>query len=221
MVARFPERLEARYYRATALFLRGKPGDAVAAARQVVEARPDHARAQSLLGAACAAVGQRDCALAAFSAAIKLIVCRDGTISRADDPGLENKKLIAFYFSAHWCAPCRKFTPQLVNYYNQVAPQHPEFEIIFVSCDRSRFNWETYMREARMPWPAIDYDQLNGLAGLKQLSGGSIPSLLLIDATGRLLSSSYEGENYLGPQKVIADLQKIFSTPPRSVAETR
>ena len=151
----------------------------------------------------------------------KLIVCRDGTISRADDPGLENKKLIALYFSAHWCAPCRKFTPQLVDYYNQVAPQHPEFEIIFVSCDRSRFNWETYMREARMPWPAIDYDQLNGLAGLKQLSGGSIPSLLLIDATGRLLSSSYEGENYLGPQKVIADLQKIFSTPPRSVAETR
>ena len=41
----------------------------------------------------------------------KLIVCRDGTISRADDAGLENKKLIALYFSAHWCAPCRKFTP--------------------------------------------------------------------------------------------------------------
>jgi spermidine synthase len=71
MVARFPERLEARYYRATALFLRGKPGDAAAAARQVVEAQPDHARAQSLLGAACAAIGQRDCALAAFSAAIR------------------------------------------------------------------------------------------------------------------------------------------------------
>jgi spermidine synthase len=71
MVARFPERLEARYYRATALFLRGKLGDAVAAARQVVEAQPDHARAQSLLGAACAAVGERDCALAAFSAAIR------------------------------------------------------------------------------------------------------------------------------------------------------
>jgi tetratricopeptide (TPR) repeat protein len=71
MVARFPDRVEARYYRATALFLRGKSGDAVAAARQVVNARPDHARAQSLLGAACAAVGQRDCALAAFTAAIR------------------------------------------------------------------------------------------------------------------------------------------------------
>ena len=112
----------------------------------------------------------------------KLIVFRDGTISRADDTGFENKKLIALYFSAHWCGPCRKFTPQLVEYYNQVAPQHPEFEIIFVSCDRSRFNWETYMREARMPWPAIDYDQLTGLAGLKQLGGDGIPSLVLLDA---------------------------------------
>ena len=34
-------------------------------------ADPDHARAQSLLGAACAAVGRRDCALAAFEASIR------------------------------------------------------------------------------------------------------------------------------------------------------
>ena len=141
----------------------------------------------------------------------KLIVCRDGAISRADDPGLENKKLIALYFSAHWCVPCRKFTPQLVDYYNQVEPQHPEFEIIFVSCDRSRFNWETYMRDNKMPWPAIDYDQLSGLGGLRQIGGSGIPSLVLLDATGHILSSSFEGDKYLGPQKVLADLQKIFA----------
>ena len=141
----------------------------------------------------------------------KLVVCRDGTISRAADPGLENKKLIALYFSAHWCAPCRKFTPQLVDYYNQVEPQHPEFEIIFVSCDRSRFNWETYMRDSKMPWPAIDYDQLSGLGNLRQIGGSGIPSLVLLDATGHILSSSFEGDNYLGPQKVLADLQKIFA----------
>jgi spermidine synthase len=71
MVARFPDRLEARYYRATALFLRGNPRDAIAAAREVVSKRPDHARAQGLLGAACAAISDRDCALAAFTAAIR------------------------------------------------------------------------------------------------------------------------------------------------------
>jgi nucleoredoxin len=152
----------------------------------------------------------------------KLIVCRDGSIGPADDPGLENKSLIAFYFSAHWCAPCRKFTPQLVDYYNQIEPQHPEFEIIFVSCDRSRFNWETYMRDSKMPWPAIDYDQLPGLGNLRQIGGGGIPSLVLLDATGHILSSSFEGDKYLGPQKVLADLQKIFARGANTpLAQTR
>jgi thiol-disulfide isomerase/thioredoxin len=152
----------------------------------------------------------------------KLVVCRDGVISPADDSAVENKKLIGFYFSAHWCAPCRKYTPELIDYYNRVKAQHPEFEIIFVSADRSRFNWETYMGDARMPWPAIDFDQLGGFENLQRLGGGSIPSLLVSDATGRVVASSYQGENYVGPQNAIAGLEKIFaagSNPP--VAQSR
>jgi Flp pilus assembly protein TadD len=36
-----------------------------------VQAHPEHARAQSLLGAACAAAGQRECAQTAFDASIR------------------------------------------------------------------------------------------------------------------------------------------------------
>ncbi|MEO6870986.1 MAG: thioredoxin-like domain-containing protein, partial [Chthoniobacterales bacterium] len=141
----------------------------------------------------------------------KLVVCHDGTVTRADPSALENKKLIAFYYSAHWCAPCRKFTPQLVDYYNRVAPQHPEFQLVFVSLDRSRYNWETYLREAKMPWLALDYDQLVNFARLKELGGDRIPSLLVIDATGRVVASSYEGDKYLGPQNALAALDSIFA----------
>jgi Flp pilus assembly protein TadD len=42
----------------------------VAAARQVVSAHPTHSRAQGLLGAACAALDQRECAQAAFDRSI-------------------------------------------------------------------------------------------------------------------------------------------------------
>ncbi len=148
----------------------------------------------------------------------KLVICRDGTITAADDSALENKKLIALYFSAHWCPPCRKFTPQLVDYYNQVESQHPEFEVVFVSCDRSRFNWETYMRDSRMPWPAVDYDRLGELGDLRRIGGDGIPSLVLLDPAGHVLSSSFDGERYLGPQKVIADLQRIFEAAAPSLA---
>jgi spermidine synthase len=71
MVARFPGRAEAEYYRATALYLGGRNQDAISAARRVIDSAPDHTRAQGLLGAACAAAGQRDCARTAFEAAVR------------------------------------------------------------------------------------------------------------------------------------------------------
>lgn len=152
----------------------------------------------------------------------KLVRCHDGTISRADGSELEKKKFVALYYSAHWCAPCRKFTPQLVEYYKRVAAAHPEFEIIFVSSDRSRFGWETYIGEMKMPWLAVDYDQLADLAGVRKLGGSSIPSLLVLDGASRIVASSYEGENYLGPQNALAALDKIFAANSASgIAQAR
>jgi spermidine synthase len=72
LVARYPDRDEGRYYRAAALLLRGKPAEAADAARRLLAGSPQHARAQNLLGAACASAGQRDCAEAAFNASIRL-----------------------------------------------------------------------------------------------------------------------------------------------------
>jgi nucleoredoxin len=142
----------------------------------------------------------------------KLVRCHDGTITRGNGSELEGKKYVGLYYSAHWCAPCRKFTPQLVQYYNLVAPTHPEFEIIFVSADRSHFGWETYINETKMPWLAIDYDQLADLPGVKSLGGDGIPSLLVVDQGSHVIASSYEGDKYLGPEQVLAKLDKIFST---------
>jgi thiol-disulfide isomerase/thioredoxin len=130
----------------------------------------------------------------------KLVRCREGGTSRADGSELEKKKLIGLYYSAHWCGPCRKFTPQLVEYYNRVAPAHPEFEIIFVSADRSRFAWETYIQETKMPWLAIDYDQLADMTGVKTLGGDGIPSLLVVDEGSHIDASSYDGDKYLAPK---------------------
>jgi len=140
----------------------------------------------------------------------KLVRCHDGTISRVDGSELEKKKFVALYYSAHWCVPCRKFTPRLIDYYNRTVAAHPEFEIIFVSSDRSRFGWETYIGEAKMPWLAVDYDQLADLVGVRQLGGNSIPSLLVLDSASHLIASSYDGDTYLGPQNALAALDKIF-----------
>ena len=140
-----------------------------------------------------------------------LVSLRNGALGHFDDEELEKKKLIALYFSAHWCAPCRKFTPELVDYYNRVATQHPEFEIVFVSFDKSQFAMETYMREANMPWPAIDFQKLKGKDAIRKYAGDGIPCLVLVDATGKVISSTYAGVQYLGPAKVLGDLDAIFA----------
>jgi nucleoredoxin len=152
----------------------------------------------------------------------KLVRCVDGTVSRAVGSELEKKKFVGLYYSARWCKPCRKFTPELVEYYNRVASAHPEFEIIFVSADRSRFSWETYIHETKMPWLAIDYDQLAGLSGVKSLGGGGLPSLLVLDEGSHIVASSYDGDKYVGPQNALAALDQIFATGGGGqVAQTR
>ncbi|HMD33553.1 MAG TPA: tetratricopeptide repeat protein, partial [Vicinamibacterales bacterium] len=70
LAARFPARLDGQYYRASALFLRGRLDEAASAADRIVAVNPADARAQNLLGAACARLGRRDCAKAAFDAAL-------------------------------------------------------------------------------------------------------------------------------------------------------
>jgi nucleoredoxin len=140
-----------------------------------------------------------------------LVHLQYGDLVRYDDDMLDQKKLIALYFSAHWCAPCRKFTPQLIDYYNRVSPQHPEFEVVFVSWDKSQFGFETYMHETNMPWPAIDYKKLAGKDSIRKYAGEGIPCLVLVDQNGVVVSDSFMGKKFVGPQKVLSDLDAIFA----------
>ena len=151
-----------------------------------------------------------------------LVRCNNGSLVHADDEAIAGKKLIALYFSANWCAPCRKFTPELIDFYNRAAPQHPEFEVLFVSYDRTAFAMQTYMRETKMPWPALDYAKIGGNETIKKYSRSGIPCLVLIDAEGKVLSDSYAGTEYLGPQKVLADLNALLTAGPAPhVAQSR
>jgi nucleoredoxin len=147
-----------------------------------------------------------------------LVCWRSGGMAHFDDEALADKKLIGLYFSAHWCGPCRKFTPELVDYYNRVAPQHPELEVIFVSSDRSPAEMEMYMREMSMPWPAIEYHKLPQKGAIAKYAGSGIPCLVVVDQTGKVVSDSYAGQQYLGPKKVLSDLDAIFAHG--SVAQT-
>lgn len=140
-----------------------------------------------------------------------LVRLQNGNLVSCYDEELAPKQIYGLYFSAHWCPPCRKFTPQLVAYYDQIAHDHPEFEIIFVSADRSAEDMATYMRESGMPWPAIEYAKLANVPALQKYVGRGIPDLVIVDASGKVLADSFVGGKYVGPGKVLDDLSAIFA----------
>lgn len=54
-------------------------------------------------------------------------------------------KLVAFYFSAHWCPPCRQFTPILRDFYTKAAPLG--LEIVWFSRDTTVEMMDEYFKE--------------------------------------------------------------------------
>jgi nucleoredoxin len=118
-----------------------------------------------------------------------------------------NTDYLLLYFSAHWCGPCRSFTPELVKYYNQ---HHGGqlFQVLLVSSDHSDREMLNYMKATQMPWPAVVYhSEARELLQL-QYSGKGIPQLVLLDRKGNILADSFKGKKYLGPQHVLNELDK-------------
>jgi thiol-disulfide isomerase/thioredoxin len=129
---------------------------------------------------------------------------RVGKYEMAEEP-----EHYAFYFSAHWCPPCRAFTPKLVSFYNEQPGKKKQFEIIFVSSDNDENQMEDYIKGDAMPWPAIAYRSVDRMKEIKAYAGKGIPCLVLVDREGKVLSHSYEGETYVGPTKVMNDIPKM------------
>ena len=77
---------------------------------------------------------------------------KDG--SRATASSLEGK-VVALYFSAHWCPPCRAFTPKLKEFYEEVNASGHVLEIIFVSSDRTAQEMASYITGAYRSDPPV------------------------------------------------------------------
>jgi len=96
---------------------------------------------------------------------------------------------VAIYFSAHWCPPCRRFTPSLVAFYNDLKEQEKSFELIFVSLDRDEASFKAYMTEEKMPWLAVPFGS-DKIPGLKEKFGvATIPTLVVINEKGEVVTN--------------------------------
>jgi hypothetical protein len=59
------------------------------------------------------------------------------------------------YFSAQWCPPCQQFTPLLAAKYRDIIKSGKQFEIVFVSSDRSQGDADACFKD--LPWKALPF----------------------------------------------------------------
>ncbi|KAM0965196.1 hypothetical protein ACFX2C_021138 [Malus domestica] len=100
---------------------------------------------------------------------------------------LKGKKL-GLYFSASWCGPCKRFTPALVEAYNELSPKG-DFEIVFISADEDDESFEGYF--AKMPWLAFPFSDSEARDRVDELfKVRGIPNLVILGEDGKVLSDS-------------------------------
>ena len=113
------------------------------------------------------------------------------------------RKLVALYFSAHWCPPCRAFTPRLAAQFASLKQTcaDVELDVVFVSLDRSESAFAEYLAEQRraagsangwfaLPWAAASTREK--AASFFKVEG--IPRLIVFNSAGGIVSSSTQAE---------------------------
>ncbi len=90
------------------------------------------------------------------------------------------------YFSAHWCPPCRKFTPVLADFYKKVNENGKQLEIVFVSLDNDPDQFKEYYDQ--MPWLTLPFkDERSGeLSETYECQG--IPHLVILNSDSKVVS---------------------------------
>ena len=117
------------------------------------------------------------------------VFTKDGEMSL--DEALTGAEFVGIYFSAHWCPPCRGFTPVLAQFYEEVNKDGKVFEVIFVTSDRDEASFKEYFE--LMPWKAVPFDVER--ATIKQMHGvQGIPMLPVFKADGTKLSDNARGD---------------------------
>ena len=106
---------------------------------------------------------------------------KDGEVKFAP----KDTPFFGLYFSAHWCPPCRNFTPKLINFYEVANKTQKQIEIIFVTSDKSEAEFNEYF--GSMPWLSIPFkdESINNLKESFEIMG--IPTFLVFNSEGKLI----------------------------------
>lgn len=90
-------------------------------------------------------------------------------------------KMTCLFFSAHWCRPCRNFTPKLVQIYTMLRNTGTNIEIIFISLDHDETSFLDHFHS--MPWLALPFNTSISRKLCSHFGIEHIPALMPLSVT--------------------------------------
>lgn len=106
------------------------------------------------------------------------------------EDALGGKEFILLYASAHWCGPCRQFTPMLASWYKGA---QDKVEVVFLSADHDENGFKSYFRSH--PWMAVAYDDDARESLMASIKVSSIPRLVVLSGiTGKIVEDNAVGK---------------------------
>ncbi|CAJ1334157.1 unnamed protein product [Effrenium voratum] len=125
------------------------------------------------------------------------------------------------YFSAHWCPPCRGFTPALKQFYETLKEKGENVEIIFVSADKTPEEAQDYFANHHGDWLAVDFKATKEREQLsRHFEVSGIPSLILVDSHGKAVEA-VDGRSDVASCKTPEAVMQTFAGWKKSAGDWR
>ena len=122
-------------------------------------------------------------------------------------------KFVGVYHARSTCSGCRKFTPQLVDFYRK---NKGDIEIVLLQADKTEEEAVAYAKEAKMKWLAVPF---GGSAKLDR--GIEIPGMAVYAPDGTFFMSVYCLKPYRSDQLTLENLRErmdAFETEKKAAA---
>lgn len=115
-------------------------------------------------------------------------------------------KYFAFYRGAGWCGPCRQFSPTLVKFYKEMKPKYANFEVYFISGDKTPAEMKSYAKEAGFSWAAVPQARQPQMQIVNRLFTNLIPQFVVTDGQGNVIIDSAQTG---GPQNALKQFDAL------------
>ncbi|XP_053394735.1 nucleoredoxin-like protein 2 [Mercenaria mercenaria] len=97
-------------------------------------------------------------------------------------------KIVGIYFSASWCPPCQQFIPLLCNMYDELLNRKANFEVVFLSFDKTAEDMESYFRQKHRDWYALPFDDPFKDELKAKYNVTAVPKFIIINKDGEVIS---------------------------------